>query len=178
MCHVFCCFCSRVTRTCQSSVRRSISQDVDARRNCQTGEACPLTQWRKDQRRGCFLLWASLEAHSIPPLVRAPPLYWVVGLRWAGLSVLPPWLLIGRNGIPPSKQWWSDEPDDHRERGRMLRVGSGCFTLQSIRALLDCLGLRVPSIIRILVETRCTYRSIVVTGAFWLTRSLDHPDLG
>ena len=45
-------------------------------------------------------------------------------------------------------------------------------------ALLDCLGLRVPSIIRILVETRCTYRSIVVTGAFWLTRSLDHPDLG
>ena len=49
-----------------------------------------------------------------------------------------------------SNQWWSDEPDDHRGRGRTLRVGSGCFTLQSIRALLTAL----------------------------LTRSLDHQDLG
>ena len=45
-------------------------------------------------------------------------------------------------------------------------------------ALLDCLVLRVPSIIRIVVDTRCTFRSVVVTVAFWLTRSLDHPDLG
>ena len=82
------------------------------------------------------------------PLVRPPPLG--VGLRRAGFSGLPPWLLLGRNGIPPSKQWWSDEPDDRRERGCMLRVGSGCFTLQSI----------CPA------------------GLPWLTRSLDHQDLG
>ena len=51
--------------------------------------------------------------------------------------------------------------------------GIRTFHLTTILALLDCLGLRVPSIIRILAETRCTYRSIVVTGAYWLTRSLD-----
>ena len=71
------------------------------------------------------------------------------------------------------QEWWSDEPD------AAVNVDACYGWVQDVSpciqsALLDCLGLRVPSIIRILVDTRCTYRSIVVTEVWRLLLNYFH----